>query len=289
VRRLAHWIAFPLTLAAGLGFSALALRRGMPPGLAVLAVYFACMPLVALLERLLPWRPEWNRPQGDLATDGLYLASTWGLGALVSPLFSALSITLGSALSRLAGEGLWPSHWPLAAQLLLACAVAEFFDYWAHRWMHESRLLWRFHAIHHSAPRVYWLNGTRTHPGEVLFRGLFGAVPLGALGMGPEVLAFWGVLGRVGGLYQHANIDFALGPFAWIFSIGELHRWHHASDFETAKCNYGNTFIFWDAIFGTRRLPRAERPPADVGIEGMESFPRSWAAQLIAPLRGSGV
>ena len=135
---------------------------------------------------------------------------------------------------------------------------------------------------------MYWLNGTRTHPGEVLFRGLFGAIPLGALGVGPEVFAYWAVIGRVGGLYQHANIDFALGPLSWVFSIGELHRWHHARGFDAAKCNYGNTFIVWDAIFGTRRLPRGERSPADVGIDGMETFPRGWAAQLIAPLRWRG-
>ena len=69
-----------------------------------------------------------------------------------------------------------------------------------------------------------------------------------ALGVGPAVLAWWAVLGRIGGLYQHANIDFALGPFAWLFSIGELHRWHHARGFDAAKCNYGNTFILWDAL-----------------------------------------
>jgi len=285
MRGVARWIAFPATLAAALLGTGFALQRGVAPQLAPLAIYFSCMPLVALLERLLPWRREWNRSQGDLGTDALYLASTWGLGALLGPLFASLSVATGSAISSAAGGGIWPAGWPVAAQVALACVLAEFFDYWAHRWMHESPGLWRLHSIHHSAPRVYWLNGTRTHPGEVLFRGLFGAVPLGALGAGPEVLVWWAVLGRVGGLYQHANIDFALGPFAWIFSIGDLHRWHHARGFEAAKCNYGNTFIFWDALFGTRRLSRAEPPSADVGIAGMETFPRGWAGQLLAPFR----
>jgi sterol desaturase/sphingolipid hydroxylase (fatty acid hydroxylase superfamily) len=285
MRALVRWIVFPSTLALGLAATALALRRGVSPELAVLAVYFACMPLVALLERLLPWRREWNRSQGDSATDGLYLASTWGLGAVLGPLFAALSVAAGSALSRASGGGIWPLDWPLAAQVALACVVAEFFDYWGHRLLHESRVLWRCHTIHHSAPRVYWLNATRTHPAEILFRGLFGAIPLGALGVGPEAIAYWAVIGRVAGLYQHANVDFALGPLAWLFSIGELHRWHHARGFEAARCNYGNTFIVWDAVFGTRRLPRGEHSPAEVGIEGMEAFPRGWAAQLLAPLR----
>ena len=30
--------------------------------------------------------------------------------------------------------------------------------------MHEVPWLWRFHATHHSAPRLYWLNAGRFHP-----------------------------------------------------------------------------------------------------------------------------
>ena len=172
-----------------------------------------------------------------------------------------------------------------ALAVMLACVVAELFDYWGHRLMHRVPLLWRFHAIHHSARRVYWLNATRTHPGELLVRGLFGAVPLAVLGAPELVLAWWMVLGRVAGLFQHANVDFSLGPFAWIFSIGDLHRWHHSKVRSEADRNYGNSFIFWDAAFGTRYLPRDREPPAEVGIEGVEAFPTRLAGQLVAPFR----
>jgi sterol desaturase/sphingolipid hydroxylase (fatty acid hydroxylase superfamily) len=288
-RQLARWSVFPLTLAVALGGSLAALHQGVRPALLVLPVYFLLMPWVALLERWLPHRVEWNRSQGDLLTDGLYLGSTWGLGVFLNPAFTALAVALGGWVSSASGAGLWPVHWPLLAQVALACAVAEFFDYWAHRWMHESSLLWRFHAVHHSAPRVYWLNGTRTHPGEIVFRGLFGAVPLVALGVGEPVLALWAVIGRVAGLFQHANIDFSLGPLAWIFSIGELHRWHHSREPRESNSNYGNSFIFWDAVFGTRLRPADRTPSAQVGIAGLDAFPRTFPAQLLAPLRWSAI
>jgi sterol desaturase/sphingolipid hydroxylase (fatty acid hydroxylase superfamily) len=181
--------------------------------------------------------------------------------------------------------GLWPTEWPLLAQVALASVVAEFFDYWSHRAMHVSRTLWRFHAVHHSAPRLYWLNATRTHPGETLFRGFIGGLPLAILGVGAPVLAVWMVIGRVAGLFQHANIDFELRPFAWIFSIGALHRWHHSTQVHEANQNYGNTFIFWDAVFGTRFLPDDRTRPEAVGIDGLAAFPKSLPAQLLAPFR----
>ena len=163
--------------------------------------------------------------------------------------------------------------------------LAEFFAYWAHRWMHEVPNLWRFHSIHHSSKRVYWLNAVRAHPGEHVFRGFISSIPLAVLGAPPDVLAYWMVLSRVGGLFQHANIDFALGPFAWIFSIGELHRWHHSARRDEADHNFGDTFIFWDTVFGTRHLPDGIPAPREVGIRGLEAFPDGWAGQMLAPFR----
>jgi sterol desaturase/sphingolipid hydroxylase (fatty acid hydroxylase superfamily) len=244
---------------------------------------------VALLERLLPYRRAWNRPQGDLAADAAYLPTTWAIRGLLDPLLVALSVAAGGWLSRSLGTGLWPAHWPLLGQLALACAVAELFDYWAHRAMHESEWLWRLHATHHSAPRLYWLNATRAHPGEIALRGAVSALPLAVLGAGEPVLALIAVTSIAVGLFQHANVDFALGPLSWVFSVGELHRWHHARDRALANTNYGNNFIFWDAVFGTRYRPSDREPPDAIGIAGLEAFPRGWLAQLLSPLRWSRI
>lgn len=276
---------FPLALIAAVATVMIAMDRGVDPVGAMFGVYLAGMIVVTALERLLPFDREWNRSSGDLGADALYLPTTWLVGALMQPASAALALALASWLSASLGTGLWPMEWPLLAQVALASVVAELFDYWAHRAMHESRTLWRFHSIHHSAPRLYWLNATRTHPGETLFRGFVGGLPLAILGVGAPVLAVWMVIGRVAGLFQHANIDFELRPFSWIFSIGELHRWHHSTLAHEANRNYGNTFIFWDAVFGTRFLPSDRARPEEVGIDGLAGFPSSLPAQLLVPFR----
>ena len=73
--------------------------------------------------------------------------------------------------------------------------------------------------------------------------------------------------------------------FSWIFSVGELHRWHHSTRMHEANRNYGNTFIIWDAVFGTRFLPSDRSRPEAVGIEGLAAFPQSLPAQFLAPFR----
>jgi len=277
-------LVFPATLLLALWVAYLMQAHGSPPE-AVIVVWFGLMPLIIVLERVLPRFPEWNQSHGDLLTDLIYFPTNLIVAGGLSALWAGLYLVLATELQAAAGQALWPSHWPLAFQVIAACVLAEFFAYWAHRWMHTSPFLWRFHSVHHSSERVYWLNALRAHPGEHVFRGFISGAPLAVLGAAPEVLAYWMVLSRVGGLFQHANIDFALGPFGWIFSMGELHRWHHSARRAEADHNFGDTFIFWDTVFGTRFLPKDEPAPRDVGIEGLGAYPKGWWGQMRAPFR----
>jgi sterol desaturase/sphingolipid hydroxylase (fatty acid hydroxylase superfamily) len=276
---------FPLHVTLAIGAAAVALERGADVGAVLGVVALASIVAVAALERVLPHRPEWNRPRGDLAADAAYLPTSVGLNAAIEPVGTMVGVALGAWLSDAAGGSLWPTSWPLLAQLVLACVVAEAFDYWGHRVLHESALLWRVHATHHSAPRLYWLNATRAHPLEVLLRGMISFVPLAVLGAGEPVLALYGAVTIVVGLYQHANVETTLGPLSWVFSVGEVHRWHHSPRVAEANHNYGNNFLFWDVVFGTRYVPADRRPPAEIGIEGLQAFPRGYLAQLAAPFR----
>jgi sterol desaturase/sphingolipid hydroxylase (fatty acid hydroxylase superfamily) len=282
-------VVFPVMVVAVITGSAAALENGVPVARVLLVASVASILGVVLLERLLPFRREWNRSHGDLATDAAYLPLTVGVNALVEPGAAFVGVAAGGWLSQAFGTGLWPAAWPLLGQLGLACVVAELFDYWAHRVMHENALLWRLHATHHSAPRLYWLNATRSHPGEMALRGAVSIVPLSILGADQTLFAMIGVVNIVVGLFQHANVDFTLGPLSWVFSVGELHRWHHSRDLAEANSNYGNNFIFWDAVFGTRYLPAGRTGPDRLGIAGMDDFPRTVLAQIVAPLRWSRI
>ena len=289
MRAIASWALFPLVFVGSIGGATWAVERGVGPDPIILAAFVISVAVIALFERVLPYRREWNRSQGDLAADSAYLPLYFVVGGLVSTAAVAFGVLVGSWLSRTLDVGLWPQAWPLLSQFALACVVAEFFDYWAHRIMHENAWLWRFHATHHSAPRVYWLNGLRMHPFEAVFRGMIGLVPLGVVGASEPLLALVGVTSIVISLFQHANFDFRLGPLSWIFSVGELHYWHHSRKLEEANSNYGNNFIFWDAVFGTRYLPRDRKPPTEVGVENLGAFPRTFGAQLISPWRWSAI
>jgi sterol desaturase/sphingolipid hydroxylase (fatty acid hydroxylase superfamily) len=284
MRRLVSISALPVMLVGALGAAIFAMDRGVPPAAILLPLFFVCAALVALLERLLPFRSEWNRGRGDTWTDAAYLPTTWLIHIPLNPVIALIAVAVGGWLTQALDTGLWPKHWPLVAQVPLAWVVVELPSYWAHRWMHEVPWLWRLHATHHSATRLYWLNATRSHPLEMLFRGLFGALPLAIVGASPQLIALAGISNLVIGLFQHANVDIRLGPLNWVFSAAPVHRWHHSRDPREADRNYGDSFIFWDAVFGTRYLPERE-PPTEIGIEGLDAFPRGYLAQLVSPLR----
>jgi len=228
----------------------------------------AALLLVAVMERILPYRREWNRSHGDLRTDSLYFLTEVFVGGLMAPLLGVLTIVIGGWISARMGGTFWPVHWPILAQVLLATVIREFFDYWAHRNMHHYDWLWRMQATHHSAQRVYWLNATRAHPGEIIYRFSF-----------VWVLPLATVAAIVADAFQHANIAIRLGPLSWIYSIGNLHRWHHSRERRESDTNYGNVYIFCDAIFGARYLPKDREPPEQVGIAGMEAFTSGFFAQ----------
>ncbi len=288
MRRLVAGALFPATLIAALGGAILALERGVGSGFVLGVGAFATWLVVVAFERVLPFRSAWNRSRGDLSADVAYLPTTLGVNALIEPGVKVVGIALGAAASDAIGAELWPSDWSLAAQLVLACVVAEFFDYWPHRIMHTTPWLWRFHAIHHSPERLYWLNATRAHPVESAFRGFFNMLPLALLGAGGDAIVLFGLTTMCVGLFQHANIDFALGPLSWIFSVGEMHRWHHSDQLAEANHNYGNNFLFWDVVFGSRYRGPKQEAPAKLGIAGLEDFPQSWLQQLVAPFRAPG-
>jgi sterol desaturase/sphingolipid hydroxylase (fatty acid hydroxylase superfamily) len=75
-----------------------------------------------------------------------------------------------------------------------------------------------------------------------------------------------------------------IGPLNWVFSMAELHRWHHSRLERESNTNYGQNLILWDILFGTRFLPKDREPPADIGIAKLAAFPMTWWQQLISPL-----
>jgi len=273
MRRACSFAVYPVLALGAAWAMAVALDRGYSTFWAVAIIQTAVVIAVIGLEYALPFRRAWQRSHGDLRTDIAHLVLTSNLvtGA-------RWAITVGFVvLVGPTGIAAWPAAWPLWAQVALVTLIQSFFGYWVHRAHHTLPILWRLHAVHHSAPRVYWLNQARVHPIESIFDGLT-LLPLLLLGTPERALLVFTAFSGVHATLQHANIDLRIGPLNWLLSLSELHRWHHSRERAEADANYGGTLLIWDVVFGTRVLPRDREPPADPGLTGHPGYPTGYLA-----------
>lgn len=282
-----QWIptlAFPLTMGCALfatwaGFTFFAVPHTLSAALAVLVFGFVVIPL---LERLLPFREQWNRNHGDTGTDIIHLFVSNGIVAsLEKPVLVAALVGVTAWLSESVGGSLWPDRWPLLAQLFLMLLIAEFGRYWIHFAAHKVPCLWRLHAIHHSPSRLYFLNAGRFHPLESVLFQIPEVVPFIVLGTNIETIALYFTFNTIHGFFQHSNIQQRLGWLNYVFSLPELHRWHHSKNIEESDRNFGNNLIVWDLLFGTYFNPPG-REVEDIGLLNAE-YPKGYLGQLAAP------
>jgi sterol desaturase/sphingolipid hydroxylase (fatty acid hydroxylase superfamily) len=286
MKRALAFALYPALVIAAAWAMAAALDRGVSSFWSVAAIQTAAVIIAIALEHALPFRPAWLRSHGDLRTDIAHLAITSNVAAAARWAVTVGSIALASRLSRVGPAGLaaWPTSWPLWAQVALITVLQGLLGYWVHRAHHGLPILWRLHAVHHSAPRVYWLNQTRVHPIESILDGLT-LLPLVLLGAPERAMLVFTAFSGMHLTLQHANIDLRLGPLNWIVSLSELHRWHHSRERSEADANYGGVLLIWDIVFGTRRWPRDREPPADPGVNGLPGYPTGYLGQLASPFR----
>lgn len=275
---------FPFTMILFVGGGLFALRHGLRPELLSPLFVGPFLIWIATFERLHPYCPAWNKDHGDLRNDLVHLVVSGMLTPQVAIwLLNMTLLPLGAVLAaRFTWFG-WPTHWPILLQLCFALVISEFFGYWAHRFQHTVPLFWRVHALHHGAPRLYWLNAVRFHPIDMLMLAGAGFAPLIFLGCPPDTMALTLFFASMHGTWQHANIHVKIGVLNWVFSMAELHRWHHSRSMEESNTNYSGHVLIWDIVFGTRFLPPDRLPPDDIGIAGMATFPEDYLIQLKSP------
>lgn len=268
VKPLLTYSAYPglmlLGFAEFFGLGALGLSAAVASTTAIGSVLLC----IVLLERVIPVRADWRPSVSELKTDAVFMVLVQILlpNGLALALSLALAVWVGA--SGATPSFLWPHDSPVWVQFLLMVGVADLFRYWLHVACHKIPLLWRFHAVHHETEKLYALSVARFHPLEKAMQFLMDAAPFVLLAVEPLVMAVYFVFYAINGFFQHANLDIRLGPLNHLISSGELHRWHHHVDPQTAQVNFGNNTIIWDSIFGTRYLPRKEEHsvPFAVGI-----------------------
>ncbi len=284
MRRLLPRVTYPLTMVAGVTSAwYLLYARELP-------VYWVILPLsvaflfVGIMERLLPYRRNWNQSQGDVGTDAVYIVFNYALREGSGLLLKVGLITVLSQVPQsLAVQSLWPQHWHPVWQMVLAILVLDFFEYWFHRASHKVPFLWRFHAVHHSPKRLYFFNAARFHFVDWLVLNAIEVGVLFLIGVDPKVIALSAAFVQIHGLFQHANIETRLGPLNYLLSAAELHRWHHSKVVAESDRNFGNNVILWDLLFGTFYLPAGR----EVGVLGLmnPAYPQDFLGQAVAPFR----
>lgn len=279
MRALARYGVYPLFVVGPVVAAWFAIRQGFSPPIASSCAVLAAGLGALCAERLLPYARAWAVPRGDRLVDFMHLA---GSALVADAVTRALVAGLAVRLVALRGPGQWPARWPMAVQVALAALLSELGGYFMHRALHASPRLFRFHALHHSAERLYAVNAFRNHPVDALASTAAAVLPLALAGITPEAMALFTAFASAHLLMQHANVDYRLGPLAYVLSVGEVHRWHHSRALVEANANYGNVLLVWDLAFGTRRVP-AGAPPEDVGLAGGASAPRGYLAQLVEP------
>jgi sterol desaturase/sphingolipid hydroxylase (fatty acid hydroxylase superfamily) len=183
----------------------------------------------------------------------------------------------------------WPAGLPLWMRLAAAMVVGELGSYWGHRWSHEMPLLWRFHAIHHSAEEIDWLVNTRAHPVDLVFTRLCAFVPMYMLGLAQPmgttvdfVPVLVTLIGTLWGFFIHANISWRFGWIEWLLTSPAFHHWHHTNDGpERINKNYSPMLPWVDKCFGTFYLPKRQWPMS-YGTD--TPITSNLAGQLLEPL-----
>lgn len=245
----------------------LARQSGWNLELVVLLGTLGSLALACGLERVLPHDPRWGGMKADTATD---LTSAAIIVAIVDPVLKYVGPVLAVGAWQLFGWstplGEWLTTQPYVPQMLAVIVSSELGRYWAHRWHHTHRWLWKLHAFHHSSERLYALNNFRFHPLNYLNNFVLGVFPLMLLGVPAEVMLGYLAVSQPVLMLQHANLDLRSGWLNYIFSTNEVHRWHHSTVPAEANRNYGYALALWDHVFRTFHYVPSRNAPHRIGL-----------------------
>lgn len=268
----------PATLAAIFAFWAFAPAAWVDSPLTIVLVGLATIAFVQLLELVFERHQGWRINRKELLTDIFYVAFGYGvIGFLSDTLINGpmrqLKETLGIATP-------WLADLPFLVQAFTVMVVFEFGQYWMHRAMHNWTPLWLTHAPHHHITQLNAMKGFIGNPIE-LFLISIGVIALLDVDK-PALFAAFTAGGAIA-TYAHANVR-ADPPiwFGFFFTTIRNHSLHHtALSYEDTRCNYGNSVILWDRVFGTYRDGESELVGQDdrkrLSIKDQWLFPlRPW-------------
>ena len=236
--------------------------------------------IFVFIEKLFPlrksqpvFRPEWQTDFHHFIVNHM----------LVGFVLLAVNLLVHKLFGWAAKDGIqaWVHDLPFVVALLAIVLVADLVQYWTHRAYHEVPLLWRLHAVHHSAKHMDWMAGSRQHMLELIITRTLVLAPIFVLGFSKEVIDAYIVVVGFQAVFNHANVSVRLGPLRYVIVTPNFHHWHHSQDDEAIDKNYAAHFAFIDHLFGT--AVQSDRTwPAKYGVVG-DYVPNGFWKQLLFP------
>lgn len=219
-------------------------------------------------------RPSWR-------TDLTYFF----IGAVLVQLISILTLKPAMILfswAVIAQLQAWVASFPYVLQFLGVLLVADLTQYWVHRAFHSIPVLWRFHAVHHSAESMDWLAGARLHIVDIAVTRGISYIPIYLLGFAEAPIFAYIIFVSIQATFIHSNLRFEFGPLRWLMATPQFHHWHHCADPKLVDKNFAVHLPFLDRLFGTFYLPKGVWPTS-YGVIGGATSSKGYFGQLIEP------
>lgn len=257
---ISRYVAYPAVLVANLVLLAWAVAEEIPLETVTLLGLLSSLAAFFALERVLPYRRDWNPDWKEGLRDFVYFGMNGGIDVVAK---------MGLAFA-VAALGTWNNGLPLWAALPIAILTADFAGYWLHRWGHEG-WLWKVHGVHHTPDKVNTWNNNTIHFINTIYSGLSKTLPLMLLGFGPDVIVIAAYVSTLWSFAVHANVDVELGALNQLLMSPLHHRLHHSTNIDEAG-NFATVTTLWDRMFGTFVYAR-DLEPAHVGVVEPDAFP----------------
>ncbi|MET0362287.1 MAG: sterol desaturase family protein [Sphingobium sp.] len=209
--------------------------------------------LITVTLLLLEWVHErhagWRLNRQEFFTDLFYVVLNATVIAWVTQKLAEDPLTAAKASFGLNTQ--WAGQMPFILQVASVVFLIEFGQYWMHRLMHNWHPFWLTHAPHHHITQLNAAKGAVGNPIELF---LISLSVVALFDFQPTAMFCALNVTHIVSSFAHANVR--SDPPIWysfIFTTIRHHSLHHSTDYESTRCNYGNSLILLDRVFGTYR------------------------------------